>query len=278
MDYYSVLNLDYKTNPSEDKIKKAYRDLAKTNHPDKGGDEEKFKKISEAYEILSDNEKREEYYDFLKNGGKHEDYDKNNNNNNIPNDLFKMFFGNGGFNMKRNPVPPIIINIKVNLVDFIKGEKKEVKYTRMNADGNNEEKTIRIHLETFEPQIILREKGHQNNPNFKGDVFINFNLEKSDSYDIMNGDLIYKKGINILEAATEVNFNYKHPDGKEIPVKVKNPMKEGYYRIPGIGLITSSNMVINGFMVKKKGDVIIKFEIEEPPKEVIKILKDYFSS
>ncbi len=46
---------------SADEIKKAYRTLARTHHPDKGGDAEKFKKVQEAYEVLSNPEKRQNY-------------------------------------------------------------------------------------------------------------------------------------------------------------------------------------------------------------------------
>jgi len=54
-------------------IKKAYHKLARTNHPDRGGDKEKFQEIQGAYEVLSDREKREKYdqygEDGLKEGG-----------------------------------------------------------------------------------------------------------------------------------------------------------------------------------------------------------------
>ena len=59
MSLYDKLNLD--KNCSKDDIKKSFRKLAVSHHPDKGGDEEKFKEISHAYEVLSDDEKRKRY-------------------------------------------------------------------------------------------------------------------------------------------------------------------------------------------------------------------------
>ena len=49
--YYKILGLQSGARPDE--IKKAYRRLALIHHPDKGGDEEKFKELVEAYEILN---------------------------------------------------------------------------------------------------------------------------------------------------------------------------------------------------------------------------------
>ncbi len=61
-DYYQVLGIS--RNASEQDIKKAYRKLAHKHHPDKGGDEKKFKEINEAYQILSNKEKRSQYDRF----------------------------------------------------------------------------------------------------------------------------------------------------------------------------------------------------------------------
>lgn len=62
-DYYEVLGV--KKDASDDEIKKAFRKLAVKYHPDKeGGDEEKFKEINEAYEVLKDKQKRQRYDQF----------------------------------------------------------------------------------------------------------------------------------------------------------------------------------------------------------------------
>jgi len=61
-DYYKILGVS--RDASEAEIKKAYRKLAHKYHPDKGGDEKMFHKISEAYQVLSDKEKRKQYDQF----------------------------------------------------------------------------------------------------------------------------------------------------------------------------------------------------------------------
>ena len=62
MDYYQVLGIE--KNASQDEIKKEFHRLAHKYHPDKGGDEKKFKEINEAYQVLSNAEKRKQYDQF----------------------------------------------------------------------------------------------------------------------------------------------------------------------------------------------------------------------
>ena len=61
-DYYKILGV--KRDASEEEIKRAYYKLAHKYHPDKGGDEKKFKEINEAYQVLSDKRKRAQYDQF----------------------------------------------------------------------------------------------------------------------------------------------------------------------------------------------------------------------
>ena len=99
-DYYEVLGVE--KNASDDEIKKAYRKLAIKYHPDRNPDdakaEEKFKEAAEAYSILSDPQKRQQYDQFGFNGpnmgdggfgGGFSDFDIN--------DILNSVFGNRGF-------------------------------------------------------------------------------------------------------------------------------------------------------------------------------------
>src|ERR1700754_810796 len=61
-DYYEVLGV--KKDASADEIKKAFRKAAIEHHPDRGGDEAKFKEVNEAYEVLKDDKKRQRYDQF----------------------------------------------------------------------------------------------------------------------------------------------------------------------------------------------------------------------
>src|SRR3981081_1193626 len=80
MDYYEILGVTKQA--SQEEIKKAFHKLAHKYHPDKGGDEKKFKEINEAYQVLSDAQKRQQYDQFGKgfeemrgaNGGTGQEY------------------------------------------------------------------------------------------------------------------------------------------------------------------------------------------------------------
>ena len=103
-DYYNILGVN--RDASEEEIKKGYRKMALKYHPDKNKDpgaEEKFKEVSEAYEVLSDKDKRAAFDRFGSDGlrpggrstGHHRFTESFSNSPTDPFDLFRTFFGGG---------------------------------------------------------------------------------------------------------------------------------------------------------------------------------------
>lgn len=134
-DYYEILGVA-KT-ATADELKKAYRKMALKYHPDKnqGNDEaeEMFKKINEAYQVLSDEEKRSLYDRYGKQGLE----GRINPNADFSDifgdfaDIFDSFFGGGGGGGRRRQqreVLDIAIDVELDFLEAVFGTKKEVTY------------------------------------------------------------------------------------------------------------------------------------------------------
>jgi molecular chaperone DnaJ len=113
-DYYEVLGVNKNATPDE--IKKAYRNQSKIHHPDKGGDTDKFKEISEAYEHLSDPNKKAKYDQF----GHSDGYSQPNHGFD-----FESFFGK-----KEMVGNNINIILKLTLEEIFEGINKKYTYKR----------------------------------------------------------------------------------------------------------------------------------------------------
>ena len=142
-DYYEVLGVDKTADEKE--IKKAYRKLAMKYHPDvseEEGSEEKFKELSEAYAVLSDDEKRQRYDQFGHagmDGYTAEDFYQNVNFDDIFQgfDIGNIFdlFGFGGGSRSRGRTGPqrgsdIYTDVHITLKEAFHGCEKEIKVTR----------------------------------------------------------------------------------------------------------------------------------------------------
>jgi len=125
-------------------IKKAYRKLAAQHHPDRGGDAEKFKEVAEAYSILSDDQKRQEYHARQQNHGFGDfNFDAGFN----PFEAFGDFFNTG--QPKRRQVKKntedsdVQFNLRINLEQIKKGASHAINFTRnkicLNCNGEGGE-------------------------------------------------------------------------------------------------------------------------------------------
>ncbi|CAA7048548.1 unnamed protein product [Microthlaspi erraticum] len=132
--FYEILGVPKTASPED--LKKAYKKAAIKNHPDKGGDPEKFKELAQAYEVLSDPEKREIYdqygEDALKEGM------GNGGGGHDPFDIFSSFFGHGGSPFGGGPSrgrrqrrgEDVVHPLKVSLEDLYLGTTKKLSLKR----------------------------------------------------------------------------------------------------------------------------------------------------
>ena len=130
--YYDLLGVSPDASQSE--IKKAFHKLALKNHPDRGGDAEKFKEMSAAYDVLSDPDKRQRY-DQLGPAGVEGDGTGGGGGNPFDQaDIFEQFFGGGGggFRGSRQPqrTPNMQANLNLTLEELYTGCVKDVTIQR----------------------------------------------------------------------------------------------------------------------------------------------------
>ena len=144
MDYYEVLGVT--RTASQDEIKKAFHKLAHKYHPDKGGDEGKFKEINEAYQVLSDAKKRAQYDQFGKNfdqAGANQNWDFNWSWQNADQDfgfedlgdVFENLFSfGGGRRASKKDIKKgkdIQVDIELDLEETLKQTSKKITLVKM---------------------------------------------------------------------------------------------------------------------------------------------------
>jgi curved DNA-binding protein len=130
-DYYNILGVSETASPDE--IKKAYRKLANQHHPDKGGDQAKFKDISVAYDTLGNDQKRAEYDQQRQFGGGQQFHFNTGNMHDIFGHVFGQGFAGGspfgdvfGRQVRRNR--DLNIQCQISLLDSYTGKQFEANY------------------------------------------------------------------------------------------------------------------------------------------------------
>ena len=123
MNPYEVLGVDKNSSPEE--IKKAYRKLSKEHHPDKGGDENKFKDIAAAYDILGNPDKKQQYdmggsNPFMGGGSPFGGFD----------DILSQMFGGGGGYGRTRKGEDVTTQVQMSLNDIIFGADKNISYVK----------------------------------------------------------------------------------------------------------------------------------------------------
>jgi len=268
-DYYDRLGL--KKDASQAEIKKAFRKLARKYHPDIAKDlpdaEEKFKEINEAYEVLSDTEKRKKY-DTLgpdwqnarqphsaQQGAPSGDYEYQFDGTGFS-DFFEQMFGAGGHPKSSQfrgqpqhhgagnrafPGQDVHADILVTLDEVCRGTERSLKqqiHNRQTGQQETKSSTIRIPKGISEGQLIrcasLGETGINGGKN--GDLFLHVRLERHPLFQVQGSDLYHEIPLApweaVIGAAVEIPTM-----GSKVKIKIPPSTTPGTeLRISGKGL------------------------------------------
>lgn len=306
MTHYETLGVS--KNANDDEIKKAYRSLALKYHPDRNstpGASEKFKEVNEAYETLSDAEKKH-MYDAQLNGNPFGGSGLSSDEFADINNIFSMMFGGGfpvsgmhgvhggpGIRMFHHSMPgappgshhnlfqqfakppPIIKNISISIQQCYHGCSIPVEIDKWSINSNTnvkelEKETIYISVPPGIDNnefIVLRGRGNSINEELKGDVKICVEISNDSQFDRIGCDLKYQKRISLKEALCGFSFDIQHLNGKTLCFKNNGTIVKPNFRkvIPNMGMKRDDNF----------GNLIIEFEVAFPDtlsKEQIEVL------
>lgn len=222
MNYYDILGV--KENASQDDIKKAYKKLAMQHHPDRGGDNKKFQEISQAYDTLSDPQKKSQY-DAERNGFGHQFADMGPFGN--FNDMFGFHFGTGFANNQKRKNKDLALRISITFKQSYLGTQVEAQYTTPSG----RKRTVVIEVPPgvqSGQQLRFGGLGDDSIPNFPpGNLNVTVMVEIDPEWFRRDNDLCKELSIDWIEAMVGCTKDIKCLDGSTMPLKIRPGIQHG---------------------------------------------------
>ena len=250
--FYDILGVS--KNASDKEIKSAFRKLAVKYHPDAGGDEEKFKEISEAYETLSDPKKRKEYDQMLMFGGMPGaggayagGYGNAAGGASGWGDIFdSIFSGNGawgsdwgagfggpagataGGRTRSRKGGDLSLTVDVTAEDAFRGVTHKVTY-RIPSTGEQQTITVSVPAGAVDGgKLRYKRRGEYGvNGGERGDLVVTTHVEEHPLFKRKGADVTMELPVSMYEAALGCQVDVPTPGGKTVRLKVPAGTQDG---------------------------------------------------
>jgi molecular chaperone DnaJ len=267
-DFYAILGVDKKA--GADEIKKKYRSLARELHPDKtkGDDalEEKFKAVSEAYDILSDPKKRAEYDEarsLFERGGFRGPMGGQGQGGDFsdlfgggsPNDIFANLFGGGGVRRGPRKGQDLQTESTITFKEAVFGTTLELK---LSTDGGKPQTiTARVPAGVNDgAKIRVKGKGAPGEAG-PGDLFILLHVKPHPVFSRKAENILLTLPVTFVEATLGADIKVPTLDGEEVTVRIAPGTPNGRtLRVKGRGIKKGS----------VTGDLLATIDVQVPQK------------
>ena len=283
--YYDILGVG--RDATQDDIKKAFRKLAAKYHPDAGGDEAKFKEVSEAYTTLSDPEKRKEYDQLLMFGGiPGADFGGSGGRNrggytytggdwsdifeNIRSgdgafggfDFSSIFGGQGGAGARSNRPTKggdLTMTVEVTADEAFKGAQRKVSYS-IPSTGEKQTLTVKVPAGAVDGgKLRYRGRGeYGTNGGARGDLVITTKVEEHPLFKRDGADVRMEIPVSMYETALGATVDVPTPEGTTCRLKIPAGTQDGKtFRFRDLG---APNVKRKG----SKGALYVKVKVQVP--------------
>tara|TARA_B110000971_G_scaffold39036_1_gene37943 strand:- start:704 stop:1534 length:831 start_codon:yes stop_codon:yes gene_type:complete len=267
MDYYTLLGVT--RNASQDEIKKAYRKLAMVNHPDRGGDNNKFAEINAAYDTLGDPTKRQQY-DTPQPQFNHNAHNFRGGQQHPFHDVFSQAFGFGGQQSRQPRNRDVTIEYRLTFEELFTGKAVNIQYKLPSGRIEILDAAIPPGVKQND-SVRFRGMGDDSFPQVpRGYLVLNIKVQPHPKWTRDNDNILTTESISIFDLMLGTSIEISTPANRHFSLTIPKGTKPGtVFSISGQG--------VPNVNTRRPGNAHIKVEADIPKikdEAILQRLKD----